>query len=371
MSKKGEKQSTNKLLFHIALIPITILIISLSANAQNECKTTDLSTCGYTITTIGHGAVELCQNCFVCGASDGVCPEDFSDGNPETDANKTFVLLRVSNNDRPPAILPNGNPIIYDTGREGCEVINGTCNTIFVKAKEGDPWIPSPWGQSCTDSVASLNSWYVAANCTAPKTAGCQYCPDPDCTTNLIGITFDNITNQTIPAKVNVVSLNKVLAAKVDSDGTYFMNPFRGNVKVICTAQDYLVTEKNVFLQRGKNIVDCPMGEASCSPECTLPDINGFEVCASKCDNQNSCNYANDDIKAICEGVRAGSTVVINRTNSTHVLAVTCCTGDYEYIYRPLFRLDADKIPNLLRRDYRKMLNGIPITLRIITYNKE
>lgn len=369
MQKKGEAYSKFWLvLIVVILLGVTFLIQEASSQV---CNPTVQVACSEFIDTAGHGAVELCQTCFVCGLEDGICPESYSDGTVETDDNKTRVLLRAGS-DRPDSGASPGDddyPILYNNGNLGCDAINGSCTGLESKLTWLGAWVPS--GAGCSTDMGSIND-YVRAVCNAPKTAGCQYCPDPDCVTNIIGITMDAITNESVPAHVNVVSLdNTNFRAEGTSSGTYNMQSPRGNVRVICTAEDYDITEIDVFLQRGLNIVDCRLGEAACSPACTLPDINGNPICAAKCDLQNACVYASEGSKAICDNLPLGATVIINRTNETTITAVTCCSGNFVQVYRPRIGGLNSHIPNLLTRDYRKELNGIPVNLRIITYSKE
>lgn len=69
----------------IILVSI-IVIISAVALVQGFADTgpcvtfsnSQQTACGYTVSSnIGQGAVELCQNCFMCGDADDICPEDF------------------------------------------------------------------------------------------------------------------------------------------------------------------------------------------------------------------------------------------------------------------------------------------------------
>jgi hypothetical protein len=360
-------------IFVLALVLASIAIISAQTNAATptQCFSTNLS-CGMPITTTGRGAVELCQTCFTCGSYDGVCPEDFSDGTVEDDYNKTRLLLRAGI-DRPQIAQPAANPLIFRTGIQACTSINGTCTSMERKTRIEDSWTSLALGLTCATDVTA-NTDYIRAVCSAPKTAGCQYCPDPDCTTEIRGITYDMITNESLVAKVNIVSTtnwNFRAQATSDSQGLFTLQAPRGNVRVICTAEDYTAYEKDIFLQKGNNVVDCKMDEAACSDQCTLPNINGVPICSAKCDLQNGCQYNTTQTKDVCSGVPLGGIVTINRTNSTHVLGVTCCEGSMEQIYRPIVDINANNIPNLLTRDYRKLLNGVPVTLRIITYTKD
>lgn len=356
-------------------------MITLQASYAQLCNPADTSQCGQTIATPGHGAVELCQDCFYCGdGTDGVCPEDFSDGTPETDANKRIMMLRVGT-DRP--IIgsnPDANPVIFANADAACASMVGTCSgpgAIETKSSlEGTTW-SSPGSISCNTPMAGRSD-YVRVTCDIPKAGNCQECPDPDCTSSVRGITFDNSSSKNlINTHVNIVSTNNVnIRAEADSNGVYTMSAFRGRVRVVCTALDYQKFEQQIYLKKGDNVVDCRMAQATCQPTCTLPDINGNNICRASCDGQNGCNFASSTTMSICQDVPEGSTIVLKRQvdgsgNPTDfVEAVTCCTGAITLLYRPLLSISSNDITNLLTRDYRKKLNGLPVTIRVITYNK-
>lgn len=69
----------------IIILVLTFILGSSVASATSlpqPCTQTGTFSCGSTPSSIqGFGAVEICGDCHVCGADDGVCPEDFySDG---------------------------------------------------------------------------------------------------------------------------------------------------------------------------------------------------------------------------------------------------------------------------------------------------
>lgn len=65
-----------RLLFLAMSVLAFILVFSL-ASAQT-CEELNKNVCGTTPNSaIGYGAVDICNTCYICGVSDGVCPEDF------------------------------------------------------------------------------------------------------------------------------------------------------------------------------------------------------------------------------------------------------------------------------------------------------
>ena len=357
----------------MVLLLLIVFALSIYFVTGQACNPGDFSQCGQTISTQGNGAVELCQTCFYCGdGTDNVCPEDFSDGTPETDVNKKRMYLRVGD-DRPSGF---DNPIIFDTANAACQSMGGTCSPGSIETKttlEGENWVATAIG--CDESMSSgaYNGLYVRVNCDLLKMGNCQECPDPDCIADVRGITFDNSTDQNfVTTHVNIISTNNQnIRAEADSTGVYSMQAFRGRVRVVCTSQDFDKYEKEIYLKKGDNLVDCRMTQATCSAECTLPDVDGSDICRPECDGQNGCNFYNSTTMSICDNVPLGSTIVLRRIGTTDfVEAVTCCSGAIQTLYRPLSNINSNNIPNLLTRDYRKKLNGMPVTVRVITYSK-
>jgi len=66
-----------------AVLAIIILLSIIGLASAVDCSSIGNAVCGNApSSTTGFGAVEICGTCYTCGASDGVCPEDFySDSN--------------------------------------------------------------------------------------------------------------------------------------------------------------------------------------------------------------------------------------------------------------------------------------------------
>lgn len=65
----------------LSMILIALSTIPVLANNINGQGCENKLACGSTLSSAaGFGAVELCGNCAVCGADDGICPEDFYSG---------------------------------------------------------------------------------------------------------------------------------------------------------------------------------------------------------------------------------------------------------------------------------------------------
>lgn len=355
---------------------LVALVATIQTGSAQSCDSgTVFNACGLNVSLnqTGHGAVELCSVCYACGVLDGVCPETFSDGMNETTIEKRTMVLRMGS-DRP----NTADSIIFATAAEACEVLNGTCARVIQKTTYNETWNYSGASLPCSTNVAA-NTNYLIAICNAPRTAGCQDCPDPDCVTSLSGTAFNAETNASLDVNINVVSdaNPNIWNLQPSSAGTYTMDAPRGNIKVICTAPDYEPYIYTTFMQPKENRVDCRMNLATCSPECALPNDFGEDVCRTRCDGINGCLIENHTtygyLGNYCEGIPPNTIKIIERINTTHCAAVTCCGGPVQTVSCPLFSLSSSNqdIKNIYTKEIRKQLQGSPVTLKIITYQKE
>jgi len=291
-------------------------------------------------------------------------------------------VVRLGTDDRPATLYTGTNrpyTIIYETGNAACSAIGGTCSRMLIKSTLNGTWTIAggALGSCSQNRNSSGNSYYFMAECTGvPKVAGCENCPDPDCTVQLSGGAYDATTKTLLSSEVivrtepqNILS-NLLNVTTTTITGKYDYNVYPGNVRVMCTAAGYRPYITTAFLQRGKNLVDCQMTTATCSPDCTLPDIYGNEICRASCDASNSCYFGNEEVKNTCDGLPKGTFVSIRRINDTHVAGIRCC-NETIVMERPLFEVSGDKIKNLITKSFRKEFNGIPVSLKIIVYEKE
>ncbi len=103
-SAKEEKNTFNHILKQLFLLMIIIVIFFLIKPnelvvADGGCDLSKDFACGSTLdSSAGFGAVAICDDCYVCGVADGVCPEDYTDGTttascfncPDPDCNVTL-----------------------------------------------------------------------------------------------------------------------------------------------------------------------------------------------------------------------------------------------------------------------------------------
>ncbi len=336
-----------------------------------------IGACGEGVDVQGHGAVALCESdCFVCGASDGVCPEDFSDGSTRDGVE---MLIKVPVDERPVGFTDYQSN--FETGNEACSETGGTCVEV-QESPDGDSWGASyntcdtPW------TFMSDDNYYRAICDDVPVTPSCSICADPDCRTNLRGYAYDINTNEPLEnALIGVTSAfnNDVFYLETsESDGSYDFEVARGQLQFSCGYDKYYpVADQEINLQRGSNTVDCALEGASCTQDCTLPNEFGVDICRSECEGDNNCVYQTTefegetyDARDICSNRPLGSFQNIGRINNTHTLGVTCCSGSFTTVYNPRFTIDADNVKNLLTREYRRLLDGEPVTVKIIVYNE-
>ncbi len=373
--------------FLFVLVAVMLLVI-VSPNYAQEgtgapCNPgSDQSRCGEFISTSGHGAVELCSDCFVCGANDGVCPSRYSDGTI-TRRNITMKVPFVQGSTQQYTIS-------YSTGNEACDVIAGDCDSV-MRREQGGSW--SAAGSCAQDiSSSSEDQFYYKAVCDAPRTAGCIECPDPDCGTQLRGVTYSTVTGELMgdvrvrvyaPNNDNINTLTQSSPAgfynsELDSD----FNPVEGRILVSCIAPQYFPLVQEVVLQPGSNIFNCAMERADCTPSCTLPDADGEEVCRADCAGEGGCAYPSidengyvyspEEIAGMCDGLRSDTFIPLgpDPNDDDYVVGIVCCNQGLESRFMPYFNLRGDDIKNLITRNYRKDLDGMPVTLKIIVYNR-
>lgn len=365
-----------------------MFLVSLSiAQAQTACEASTVTCGGYTINETGFGAVQICGECAPCGVDDGICPEKYTDGQDEVDYNKTQFLFSVPINLRPLAIKNNIVSNAYNTGNEACTTLgNAGCTNVFSYPVSDFSAIYSdspPATVPCTDLYSSHPNNYLVANCTGVKrTAGCQWCVDPDCTANVRGLAWSSSDNTSIPANITITSnYNYLIESNVASaaNGTFSLESPIGNVKFLCAKEDYIPVTKNIYVHDGTNIVDCPLKEAYCSAECTMPNAQGQEVCRSSCDGKNGCSINSTcenpdtgaiiDVSGVCAGSPPGTTKNILDLSNDRVLYVNCCSqtcGTREY--KTLNIQAGDNIRNLVTKTYQKKINGDPVNLKVIIY---
>ncbi|MFT4261464.1 MAG: hypothetical protein ACMXX9_03455 [Candidatus Woesearchaeota archaeon] len=366
----------NLLFIAAFLIGIGLFIPLIQAQA---CDPDSDEACGsFSITEPGTGAVQLCENCFICGVSDGVCPEDFASDEMETVPERLRIQLKGDNTIRPNDF--DEYSIIYNTGDEACPILGGTCQSI--ERYDGESWNAS--SITCSQDISNEEEALRAVCTNVPRTAGCYNCPDPDCTNTLRINTFDSTTGEPIPraslrfTPENPQSTVSPIEIVVNEDGKLETDGIRGNFNVECVKENYEPFDiESLFIHRGTMIIDCPLREASCNEnQCTIDNVDGVPICRSFCEGQNNCSFnmpysevldQNISIADTCNGRPAGSTVTLGRINDTHVEVAQCCNQDTQIISRPILEISGD-VSDLLTRDFVRTLNNEQITVKIAIY---
>ena len=382
-----------KLLFMLAFF---VFALAIFVSAQPCNPNSDTSACGFLISNLGHGAVELCKNCFVCGAEDGVCPAWYSTGVQSSDPFE--VLLRKGTVDRPEG-GGAADSIAYAFGNVACNYFGGTFSEAKTKQSFNDEWETS--GILGFDNMDSRDDYVKAVCLNVSARPSCDVCVDPDCHTVLKGMVYVPGTDGFSPFPVynasitvlprfneTAVGLNR--SAKSNPDGSFVVpDAYSGEVNVYCTAEGYEYISREITLKPGINIVDCPLRHGTCDANCTVPSAQyGVRVCDRDCQDVNGCDfnqseYIPDDLMGIdmydlmdaCHGRPQGFFYELNVTvdkdsGKVNVTGVECC-NEYPFIkIYSLFSL-GDDVTNLLTRRFNKLLpDGSPIFLNILVFNK-
>lgn len=378
------------------------------------------SRCGELISEVGHGAVELCEHCHICGYEDGVCPAWYSTG---AVSDELFnITLRKGRNDRPQYDTPivpasfKKFEINYDTGKEACEYFGGIFHSAYSKEFYEDNW-------ALNDGIGESTSMsgrtdYVFALCeNTSLRPSCDVCIDPDCKTSLVGAAYtyhkdsgieelENVSIIVLPA-YDEEELYLRRNATSNADGSFEVeNAYSGEVYVYCLAEGFTPTREKITLKPGKNIVDCRLSHAECDEDCTVPSglHYGVRVCSKYCDGRNGCDYGHgfqitDDqgntenltgpipsgplvfnrtsIKDAAHGRQPGyfhkfHEIVDQANDRVRLIGLETCNDYAAFRTYPLFNVQAgDDISSLLTRRFNKILpDGTPVFLNIIVYNK-
>ena len=354
-------------------------------SGQVQCTESTDSECGAPITTPGQGAVQLCEDCFVCGILDGVCPEDFASNETETVFERRVVQMRT---DTTPFTSYDA-PVIYPTGDDACAVIGGACDEV-QQNNNGD-WEEAP-GISCSTNIGN-NGFELRAVCTnVPKTAGCYNCPDPDCLTEVRGLLYNSedpdegIDDGLIIFKPVNPNSPARFEERTDNLGMYSFNEApRGRFTYECLKVNYEPYYGEALLIRGQNIIDCPMRPAACEddPVCSMFDVDDQPVCRAICEGEAGCIFnqtieverhgqSNITVNAstLCDGRRADSQITVTRHNETHVTAIRCCTGIPTFIPRPQLQIGGN-VTDLVTRDFVRILDDEQVNVKIIVYKTD
>jgi hypothetical protein len=223
-----------------------------------------------------------------------------------------------------------------------------------------------------------------------PKKSGCENCPDLDCTNIVRGKTYNSVTGAPLGGvQVNVktpsgVNIDKSSSLAGELDAAFVT----GNVIITCSHGGYDNYVKSVYLQPGINIFDCPMASFNCDASCV--DIKKPGVCDANCDGIGGCVFPNASVKSYCDKKVVGSVyswvptgifVGLDDCSYQDMTTTFCCVGDK--ITDSLLIANSclgpnvtaggafsANVSNMITRNYRKELNGLPVTLKIIVYTK-
>lgn len=358
------------------LITIIVSLPQASAAGYNACGV------DFRNDNTGLGGVEICGIGYPCGVSDGVCPQNYTQGQNETSKDyyrQPFIRYQTPEG-RNVTDTATDQVIPYDDGDEACARIGGTCSGVLRGNHKTGTFNPAP-SVGCSSTSGYDESAYYRADCAGvPKVAGCENCPDPDCQTNVSGYVADenneSVGNATVTlSNTNNPGLNQNseidMFGKTNSSGGFNLpESVSGYMNVTCTAKRYNEQQFETYVQPGQDTVTCPdLGAAACTTNCTAPDAFGNEVCVAQCDGENGCSM-NQTYQRICGGLPPDTERFRKRINETHIQVAQCCTGPFETRYAPLAQIEENStsIESLEVTDYTRELNGTPVTVKVVRY---
>jgi hypothetical protein len=341
--------------------------------------------CGvdYRSGTEGYGGVTICGIGYACGVSDGVCPQNFSQGVNET--SKDFYRYPVIKQPQPTGsdVRVNYTQSFTD-GNAACTRLNANCVDVRQGTSETG-YSPAP-GIDCSTSTSSPAynaSLAYSAQCEAvPRVAGCENCPDPDCMSQVTGYLVDERNDSIRDGGVQLTNdeTGQTIITDTNDRGEFTTQGVSGYFNVTCSANFYNATTTEQYISPGKSVAACqPLTGAGCTTNGTAPNKYGEYVCTPSCDGQNGFTSdvftetgSSRNIVNVCEGRGPDAEIILDRKNETHVWVATCC-GSYEAQYQPVAKIadSSGEVDDLEVRNYRKELNGEPVVMRVIVYDEE
>lgn len=323
----------------------------------------------------GSGGVEICDVGYPCGVSDGICPQNYTQGQNET--LKDFYTQPIVTYADPGvkhniSTVDEDNVIAFPSGNDACQRLGGTCDQMLQSSSKQSGYSVS--GATCGDTASGLDAdKYFRADCVGvPEVAGCENCPDPDCMTRVKGFASNNASQALSNVTVQLTNINNAVQhqAKTNGSGTFGVDATPGYFNVTCGKTLFQEQRFQTYIQPDTDAVSCPnLAAAACSTNCTAPDAFGQDVCVADCNGKNGCTM-NSTYQDLCDGLPPDTERVIQRVNDTHVEVANCCSGPSEYRFAPRADVQANSsdIEQFEVTDYQREINGTPVTVKVIRY---
>jgi hypothetical protein len=368
----------------ILIIPVIIILTAVSIQALGATKCANLGAvvCGQDIdSTMGTGAFELCDTCFLCGNNtDGICPEEFSDGGFEL-INITLQKVTWYLDDSYRTIP------LFDNGTEACWALYGndtSCKKLYYSEK-GSAWDNPPGGEDCDTNIGGLTPKYdYLVDCKVPAVARCYNCPDPQCNVTITGKVTDYKTYlPLVGVEVEAVfPLNPSLYYETTTGGNgfYQMTVPTGNYKMGARVFGYDVLIKDVSIQPGNDTVDFQLANGTCHADCTGFHYPEFPPrCKAGCEGFNNgtdtCNfpttYPQYDVASACNEKVLESKIVLEAHEDGNSTVVICCEGPIFNETRPRINITTSRtIKDLITTTIVKEMNEQPVKVKIIVWNE-
>jgi len=271
---------------------------------------------------LGHGAVELCGDCYRCGVSDGVCPEDFFNG----------THYAVCSGCADPDCLVNLTGRVYDEDNPSRGL-----NDVVITAQvlhAYDPAVHLDWKVNYTTRTRTITVpgeyWFMV-----PRGEYKLSAEKFGYETRLVDFPYSQ------GAQATTYTLNFGLA--------------NGSCHVDCTGYHY---EGEV-----------PRCRAACDGFSSGVDQCSFQSGSPPWD-ASTVFFAAEE----CDGLPVGSVKVVsvNPSDESQSFVVNCCNGDFEVQRRPHVVIQQGDIKNLVMRTIVAEMEGEAglVKVRIISYDK-
>lgn len=299
-------------------LPIIFLLafpIALAGAGDGSCSTYNSVCSGASINSaFGHGAVELCSDCYRCGEADGICPEDF--------ANATHSVSCASCPDPDCSVTLSGKVYPTDDPALGINDVTITAQLFHIDG----------WEETYSTTTETVSSIVGSYSLTLPRG---NY----------------KIAAEKFGYNTHLVSFPIEQGAALTSY-TLDIDLADGSCNADCTGFAY------------------DDGKSYCRAEC-----HGFSNDVGQCFYDFNAMAPSGEIyniAEVCDNKEAGSTVVLESEDGSSFV-VECCANAPQTITRPKVDLKKENIKNLIQQTLVAELEGESslVKVKIILYDQE
>ena len=152
------------------LLVLFLILLTFPFASAQSCSAMN-SVCGGPLDSgLGFGAVEICGNCYVCGANDGFCPEDFYDSSNQLQGSCSYCSDPDCGANLTVSVKDNFNSPVSGADIEVSYISNSVSVSPKVSDANGESMFSIYSGKSITVMVSKSN--YVTLSKTINLTRG-------------------------------------------------------------------------------------------------------------------------------------------------------------------------------------------------------